>query len=248
MPDLTSPNLTALLDIQSGHVVALIGAGGKHTLMDRLGRELHEAGRPVVLTSTTNLHRHANFAAIGVVQTEVERDWVARLREAIERDRRALLVGDDMGPAMFRGVDPETVVRTRRAVPDAVVIVKADGARKRMLKAPAAHEPVFPPDTDLCMLVQTLAALGKPVNDHYVHRLDVVRNLTSDETIRTGTIVDVIRGGYLERLPPARRALYLSCAASPAALEDGQRIADALKDAFDPRLCGDTINGTFVPS
>ena len=55
-------SLYKLIDIGTGEIVAIIGAGGKHTLMYRLSQELAAAHRPVVLTSTTNLHRNADYA------------------------------------------------------------------------------------------------------------------------------------------------------------------------------------------
>ncbi len=46
-----------LLGLKAGASVALMGAGGKHTLMARLKQELIAAGMPALLTSSTNLHR-----------------------------------------------------------------------------------------------------------------------------------------------------------------------------------------------
>ena len=49
-------------------------------------------------------------------------------------------------------------------------LVEADGARHRLLKAPADHEPVMPASTTLLAPMADLAVLGKPLTDAYVHR------------------------------------------------------------------------------
>ena len=49
-------------------------------------------------------------------------------------------------------------------------LVEADGARHRLLKAPADHEPVVPASTTLLAPMADLAVLGKPLTDTYVHR------------------------------------------------------------------------------
>jgi molybdenum cofactor cytidylyltransferase len=49
-------------------------------------------------------------------------------------------------------------------------LVEADGARHRLLKAPADYEPVVPASTTLLAPMADLAVLGKPLTDAYVHR------------------------------------------------------------------------------
>ena len=70
--------------------MALMGAGGKHTLMARLKQELTAAGMPVLLTSSTNLHRPTGKRESPLFLVGHHPNWSAelteRLRQWQERD------------------------------------------------------------------------------------------------------------------------------------------------------------------
>ena len=241
-------NLCKLLQPRDGDVVAVIGAGGKHTLMVRLGEELAAAGRQVVLTSTTNLHRGPDRAGVATLVTAGCDQWPDMLAVSLKERGVTIAVASELGPNMYRGFEPDAIDRICAAVPKAVVVVKADGARKRLLKAPGSDEPVFSPRTNLCVLVMSLDAVGRPLDHRYVHRLEHVRRLTDGDRISTRTLIDVISKpmGYAGRLPmQARRILYLSCCNSPEAQEHAQVVFKATPRLFDARICGDTIGGKY---
>jgi probable selenium-dependent hydroxylase accessory protein YqeC len=244
-----SRKLHEILVLRDGQVVAVIGAGGKHTVMAHLCRELTEFGMTALLTSTTNLHRIENLSDFSTVRAEADdEDGGDGMRRLLGLNRSAVVVGADLSANMFKGIEPQQVQRLRAALPDAVILVKADGARKRLLKAPADHEPVYPPTVDLVILVLSLAAIGKPFDETHVHRLERVRTLTTGDVIGPGTLVDVIRGpgGYAEHLPPAaRRVLYLSSCTNEAALADAQLIFQETKYQFDQQIAADTLEGMF---
>lgn len=242
------PTLSRPLALRGGSCVSIIGAGGKHTLMHRLSVELSSAGTSVVITSTTNLHRNAQLAPLPTVLVDKQSDWRQALCCALGEHRRAVVVGSAMGKNMFRGVGSHQVEPITAAAPEAVVLVKADGARKRLLKVPGPHEPVHPPQVDVCVLVLSLAAIGAAVNEQHVHRLELVRGITAERTITEKTLVDVINaaGGYSEHLAPgARRVLYLSNCTTPDSLAAAQLVCERTQYVFDQQFSGDTLAGKF---
>ena len=205
-------------------------------------------GQPAVVTSTTHLHRTAAFNALPTVAW-TERGAEAALRRAMHRHRVALVISEPWGRDMWHGLTPDQVSAVRRVLPEACFIVKADGARKRLLKAPGDHEPCWPHDSDQCVLVLSLAACGRPLDERTVHRLPRVTALSRDRTIGPGTLADVIvaRNGYGERFPPAaRRVLYLSACDSPRRLDAAREVAAAVSDRFEAIVAGDTPSGRFV--
>ena len=60
------------------------------------------------------------------------------------------------------------------ALPAALFLVEADGAARKPLKAPAAHEPVLPEPLDCCVAVVGLDSVGQPLDDGHVHRSALV--------------------------------------------------------------------------
>lgn len=57
---------------------------------------------------------------------------------------------------------PPYACRTVGGVADALFLVEADGAARKPLKAPAAHEPVLPEPLDCCVAVVGLDSVGQP--------------------------------------------------------------------------------------
>ena len=133
--------LSQLLDIRPG-VTAVIGGGGKTTLLRTLGEEL--AGQhPVLLCTTTKI---LPFSDLPCARTAAELD-------ELRRAHQLLCAGTD---------EPGTGKLTAPEAPMAVlaeqfdyILVEADGAARRPLKAHAPHEPVIPTEAN-----QTICVVG----------------------------------------------------------------------------------------
>ena len=93
------------------------------------------------------LRRAGRAGARRVLAAEATRERVAA---ALGAHRHVLIVGPT-DPATNRagGVSLELFSALRSWFPDACIVNEADGSRTRPFKAPAAHEPVIPPETTL---------------------------------------------------------------------------------------------------
>jgi len=146
-------------------LVAIVGGGGKSSLMFVLGRELN--GR-VVMTTTTRIFAAQMEIAPEVCSTQ-DADWEARVDSFASG---LLVVGGTEGERAV-GVPPELpgALLAREGVD--WVVVEADGSRMLPVKAPAGHEPVIPDGTDLLVAVAGIDALGKPIGET-AHRPELV--------------------------------------------------------------------------
>ena len=138
--------------------VAVVGAGGKTSLVRTLAAELAGMGRRVVITTTTKMH------------PPPDRSLLCESPEAV----RALL--ETKSPVwagiFFNDFKIEGLPEPIAALADMAdhVIIEADGAKRLPLKMiDASHEPVIPPETDAVVAVAGLDAIGKPVSET-VHR------------------------------------------------------------------------------
>lgn len=171
----TSGNLASALMIEPG-ITAIIGSGGKSTLLRALGLELMRAGGRVLLCTTTHM-----FPVAGVPW-----DGSSRRLDAAPWKPGALhvpgctceaCVGLARGSICQAGVlDPETGKLSSPVEPlDELaqrfdyVLAEADGSKRLPLKAHAAWEPVIPAVTANVVWVVGASGLGKPV-DEVVHR------------------------------------------------------------------------------
>ena len=226
--------LSTFLNIRPSQCVSIMGAGGKSTLMNRLADELIVLGRTVVLSSTTNYHRPKNLQSDQILLTRDVPDWPDQLGTLARRWNRLLVLHHDLGDAMVKGIDVAAVHMIHEQIPDAIVIVKTDGARKRWFKAPNQSEPVIPPWSQLCITVVNCEILGRPLTDALVHRPERVAELTGlhlGDPITPQAVGTVLThpDTYAAKIPAgARRAIYISHVHSPADVAQAKAIAACL--------------------
>ncbi len=169
--------LLPLLPPGSGGVIALVGAGGKTSALFDLGEALPGA----LMTTTTHVYDPRLEAGRGFDQVLLDlalagpagpEPWPAGPENGYPgplRGRRILLAAAaEAGTGKLKGVHPSRIAELRRLW--AFVIVEADGAKRRPVKAPAAHEPVVPPGADLVLGCVGLDCLGRPMDEAAVHR------------------------------------------------------------------------------
>ena len=171
----TSGNLASALKLEPG-ITAIIGSGGKSTLLKALGLELMRAGGRVLLCTTTHM-----FPVAGVPWNGSNR----RLDSAPWKPGAAHVPGCtcEACAGLARGsirqagvLDPETGKLSAPAEPLGelaqrfnYVLAEADGSKRLPLKAHAAWEPVIPSGTANIVWIVGASGLGKPINEA-VHR------------------------------------------------------------------------------
>jgi molybdenum cofactor cytidylyltransferase len=236
------------LGIRRGEVVGIAGAGGKTTLVYRVAAEARAAGLTVLVTTTTHMGTLPE-AVTGPVLVEEEDGATDKVRDALASEGRATLLGRRVRPDKLAGVAPERVDDLRSAAD--LVLVEADGARGRSLKVPAAHEPVLPRTLTLLVVLVALDALGEPLTDECVHRVDLVSAASGTalgEAVDEDTVVACLRHtrGYLSRLPPgARAAVFLNKAEDAERRAAAQRIARRLVPPYG-LVAGGSARGAAV--
>ncbi len=196
------------LRVKKHEAVAIVGAGGKTSLMFALAEA---APKPVCLTTTTKLAREecqGNFNHR--LFSEFEVDPAASL----ERAKINLITNPlDSSGQKWLGLSLSQADRLisfcRRE--GAICLIEADGARHLSLKAPAAWEPVIPDQVDLVIIVVGLSAIGKPLNAKTVFRPELFSNLTGlpiGAPIQLDHIVSMLNHpeGGLQGIPQKSRA------------------------------------------
>jgi len=244
--------LSTFLNIKPGQCVSIMGAGGKSTLMNRLADELIVLGYTVVLTSTTNYHRPQSLQSEQLLLTHALPEWPEKLAILARRWNRLLVLHHELDGAMVKGIDVAAVRTIHEQIPDAIIIVKTDGARKRWFKAPNQSEPVVPPWSQLCITVVNREILGQPLTDALVHRPERVAELTGlhlGDPITPRTVGTVLTHAdtYAPKTPSgARRLVYISHVSSEADRVSAEAIAAHLDPTgCDALVAGDTPSGTF---
>ena len=230
--------LSKAIEISRGDVVSIVGAGGKTTAMFRLANELASDGWRVVTTTTTMI-RQEERSEHTILEAEGEK-LLQRARAALRKDAHITLVsGFREAEGKLTGVEPSLVDELISLPEVDAVIVEADGAKGRSLKAPAAHEPVISTSTTILVPVVGVDALRRRLDDTVAHRSKIVARLADIQLgqVITPEIVSrvvVHPEGGLKDAPPEARVIPLINKVTVAEMEPARDIAQLLLD--EPRV------------
>ena len=215
--------------------VALVGAGGKTTALFRLARAFEP---PVVVCASTHLGAwQAGFADRHLIITRAE-----DLESSTGQIEGVTLVSGPAGEDERLGGLDSQCLEALRGLADRLgfpLLIEADGARQKTLKAPAAHEPAIPGWADTVIVVAGLTGLGKPLDEPTVHRVEAfsaLSGLAVGEPITAEGLARVLRSpaGGLKGIPAgARKIGLLNQAGSEPVKADGLRVATLIEPAYD---------------
>jgi probable selenium-dependent hydroxylase accessory protein YqeC len=76
------------------------------------------------------------------------------------------------------GVAPQLLAAIQAQAGFDLLLVKADGARQKPLKAPAPYEPVIPPQADTVLILLSVGVIGAPLDDTIAHRVELITEIT----------------------------------------------------------------------
>lgn len=185
-----------MLHIQPG-ITAIIGAGGKTTLLRALADELSPRARVIVATSTK---MYVPDWCPVVLEGGEERDDEKRLLlrlEAALADASCVCIGAIHKPTgKLQASHLEFSCLANMAD---YVLVEADGAKMLPLKAHAEHEPVIPGDTQRVVCVVGADGLSAPVSQvcHRPHLFAQLAGISESDAVTPEAVAAVLNAESL---------------------------------------------------
>lgn len=176
----TINNLREAFELHPKELVSLVGAGGKTTLMFALAHELATRGEFVVTSTTTKMFPPAPSDTPFLFLSRDEEEIVDYIIKNANRKGHVAIASEllpDSGK--LQGISPSLISKLIELGPVDYVIVEADGASGRPLKAPnPGYEPVIPPCTTLVVPIVGIDALGCGLTEESVFRSEIASKLT----------------------------------------------------------------------
>lgn len=229
--------------------LALVGAGGKTSVLFHLAREYIENSinrtDKVILTATTHIatdqvqfaDNHLSldrFSEINPLSSRLS-EGVTLITGADTKDERTEGLGGKLLDYVLKLGDSQKIP----------IFIEADGSRMRPLKAPAPHEPVIPPWVDTVVVIAGLSALNEELTDKWVHRPERFARLAGiqlGDVIHPDAVARVLISpdGGLKGIPKgARRVALLNRADTPEREAQGFAMVKELLGAYHSVLLGD---------
>ncbi|MBQ1409673.1 MAG: putative selenium-dependent hydroxylase accessory protein YqeC [Oscillospiraceae bacterium] len=223
-----APSLAALLRVRPG-LTALIGGGGKTTLLYALAEELHSRGS-VIVASSTKIRRPEHLPVADPATPEA--------LQAALRSASCLCLGrpwpEDKLAAPSLGFS-ELVQAAD------YVLVEADGAKGLPAKAHAPHEPVIPAEAERVILVLGADAFDAPISQvcHRPERFAALAGTALDAPLTPARWARVLQAeGYGDMIyvNKCETAADYAHAAALAALLSRPVLAGSLRDGVLRRM------------
>ncbi len=223
--------LSKALRLPKASTVALVGAGGKTTALFTMANEL----APSIVSTTTHI------GAWQVNQSDVHIIVKPGAKLPIIPDDGVSLVTGEKENNRFFGLDAGQLNELRNLAGRRGVslLIEADGARQRPLKAPDSHEPAIPDFVNTVIVIAGLNGLSKPLGDEYVHRPEKFSQISGLEIGKTITVDSLSRvlthpSGGLKNIPiNARKIAILNQADTSELQSQGKLLANKILPDYD---------------
>ena len=210
--------------------IAIIGAGGKTSALCTLAHAF-AAQRALVTTSTHIFPLTPPDCRISLIDPTPD-TLLAQLRLP-----GAVCAGQQANDGKLCALPPELLAQAAHTAD--IVLCEADGAHHLPLKLHRTDEPVLPPQTDLCLIVAGLSALGRPVHEA-VHRYALYPPWAANpsQTVGIDELLHCVRETVIAcGLPTGRLRVLLNQADTPALAALAEPAAQALRaDGLDCRV------------
>ncbi len=237
------PSLIEALQPAMGGVVSLVGAGGKTNLMYKLARELSDAGKSVLTTTTTKIFIPAKAQSEHVILSDSPKDIIQRAKGLL-RDNRHVSAAKKTIEAQgkLEGYPPDIIDELWRSQMFQWIIVEADGAKRLPIKEPGCYEPVIPACSHIVIGVVGLNGLGKPLDKKYVFRPEVFAEITKLDLGRpidgASVAASILHPQGIMKGGPSKttRIVFLNQADISNGLKIGRSIRDILIEQQSGRL------------
>ncbi len=213
------PLLCDLLDLPAHALITIVGAGGKTTTMYSLASELAQRGKRVITTTTTQIFYPQQGETDTLIVAAETPILLKKIDAAWKQFKRITVTGVPIRIDKLGGLQPEQPYELLIKSGADTVIVEADGARHLMIKAPAEHEPVIPPQTNVALLLMSAGAINQPLSARIAHRPEQIARVTGisqGDRLSPGVIATLMTSeqGALKHIPETAAAYLLITHAS----------------------------------
>jgi probable selenium-dependent hydroxylase accessory protein YqeC len=228
--------LIGALNIKAREVISLVGAGGKTTLMFRLAKELLLDGKKVVTTTTTKILEPTSEETPFLFIDPDERKIKGFVRAHLDQYRHITIARERIGSGKLKGVTSNLVDDLWSSPVMDTMIIEADGAAGRPVKAPREGEPVIPSSTTLVVAILGIDGVEMELSEENVFQAERVSRMTgipvgerlTDEAL---AVLMTHSEGIFKGAPPLSRVIaFLNKVDIPDGTARAKRVAEKILD------------------
>jgi len=171
-------DLISALGLGPKEHIAVVGGGGKTSLMFSLAEQIRLRQGNVVTTTTTKIwHREACKSPL-IVFSDSDTGWHSHLKNGLQTHGHVFVCQGVLESGKVEGIPPGLADHIFQIPEVEYLIVEADGAAGHPVTVPASSEPVIPSSATAVVAIMGLEAIGKPLGPDLVFRIELFKELT----------------------------------------------------------------------
>ncbi|NQV38094.1 MAG: putative selenium-dependent hydroxylase accessory protein YqeC [Candidatus Marinimicrobia bacterium] len=216
--------------------IALLGGGGKTSLLFQLGREFAVENDHVLMTSITKAEPSTNFP-INLTGSSTE----ISLSQLYKSQNPIYLLHEQIRDYKYSGFSVSQLEVFHQKMD--VTIFECDGSRNLPLKAHNQRDPVVPDFATHVVIMIGADAINTKLSNGKVHRPELFKSLwdvQDDSTIDIDLITKVLtrKKGYLSKIPDSVKRIYFINKAEAFPVEAEALATSLSKVTTDPIYFG----------
>ena len=230
-------------EVARGMCVAILGGGGKTSLLHRLGSELAEYFPRVLITALTKSARHSEHPIF--LLNEVLRDKIPGL---FQQSNPLCIMNNAVGIDKLTGIcEADLAFLSNNSD---CTIFEADGARNLPLKAHLPHDPIVPEFTNHVIILVGADVVNTRLVDGKVHRPELFQQKwgIADKTrLDSDFIAHVLTApqGYQEKISSGTQPCYFVNKGDQYP-EAAAELARAIRRRTDAPIFWGSVHGNFL--
>lgn len=170
---------------EPGHVISLVGAGGKTSLLYEMARFCASQGLKTLVSTTTHIFK-PDPLVYACDWEQVEQLWnngsYAVVGKCTSNEKLSILPYEEL----YRYIEQADMV-----------LLEADGAKRMPAKVPADGEPIILPECDIVIGIMGLDALNQPLEQVCFRREQAMKLLQTEanDCVTVGHMVQILSSG-----------------------------------------------------
>jgi len=235
-------SLKESLGLKAKQLISLVGAGGKTALMFRLARDLVAEGKKVVTTTTTKIFEPSSGETAFLIVNRDEEKLKQSVFNHLEKYKHITIASERLGLGKLKGVSSSLLNDLWSLQEIDYLIIEADGASGRPIKAPREGEPVIPSNTTLVVAILGVDGIGIELREGNAFQAERISKITgipiggkvTDEAM---AVLMTDPGGIFKEAPPLSRVIaFLNKVDIPDGVTKAKRVAQKILEKKHPRI------------
>ena len=230
------------LDLNKKEVISFVGGGGKTTSLKSLAKELMDCGLKVLITTSTMIFEPMKGEGAHFFLGDIPLDFQPKKHSIT-------ILGEGLRNEKLIGSSIEKIdeINNRRLFD--YILIEADGAKRKPIKAPEAHEPVIASSTTITIGVMGIDAIGYEINEDIAHRperLKEILNVEENHIIDSNDMVNLaLHPQGIFKSSKGKKILFINKIKGEGNISIGKEVRDRLNGSDIQVIIGDVMNKVY---